>query len=450
MNPGRTTTTLPDEVEQVLARLAPGWPAARLCVALSGGVDSVALLAACAVLRPRHPDLVLRALHVNHGLQAGAPAWEAHCRRLCDGLAVPLGVLGLALRPARGASVEAAARDARYAALAASLGPGEALLTAHHQDDQLETVLLQLLRGAGLRGLSAMPARAVLGPGLHLRPMLGLPRRALEAYCREAGLGWVEDPMNGPDGSDRGYLRARVTPALADRWPAAARSASRTARHLAEAQGLLDDLAAADAATVADGACLRVAPLAGLSRPRQANLLRWWLRGQGLGAPSTARLEACLRQMLDAREHALPVVRWPRGEIRRWRGRLYAMRPMPATAPGPWAFGPEAECSVPGVGRVVLAPVRGEGLDPGRLDASLRLQLRHGGERIQLAGLARPAPLDELFRKSGVPPWIRDRTPLLYAGPRLLAVGSRWIDAKAAARPGEPGVVLRWEPEPGA
>jgi tRNA(Ile)-lysidine synthase len=214
----QSSEVIPERVERQLSRLIPGWPDARLCVALSGGVDSAALLQACHGIRARQPAVTLRAIHVSHGLQPTAADWPAICAALCTRLDVPFETIDLQLVPPPGASVEAAARDARYAALQSRLAPGEALLTAHHQDDQLETVLLQLFRGAGLAGIAAMPASAPLGHGLLLRPLLGVTRAEIDAYARAAGIGRIEDPMNLSPRFDRGLLRRDVIPVVRARW----------------------------------------------------------------------------------------------------------------------------------------------------------------------------------------------------------------------------------------
>lgn len=421
-------------IERALARLLPGWPDARLCVALSGGVDSAALLAACAELRAGPSTPGVRAIHVHHGLQPEADDWQVHCDALCRRLGVPLDVVRLALAPRRGESVEAEARAARYAALAGRLAPGEALLTAHHQDDQLETVLLQLFRGAGVAGLAAMPAAAPLGPGLHLRPLLGCGRAVIEAYVREAGLECVLDPMNAATRFDRSFLRLEITPRLRRRWPAVARSAARSARHLAEAQSLLDELAARDAGSVADGECLAVAPLRALSRPRQANLLRWWLRERGLRPLSSARLASVLDDLLPARPDADPLLRWAGGELRRYRGRLYALQPLPVL-PRDWQqdIRPGGTVELPGgLGRVGLLRGAAPGLSDEAVSGSLLLRSRRGGDRLRPFGEAHSRTLAELCQAQGVPPWQRGRLPVLVADGRVIAIGERWLEAQAA------------------
>ena len=330
-------SAVPAAVEECLAAWVPTWPVASVCIALSGGVDSVALLQAMREVAARHPGLRLRVLHVDHGLQPASGEWAAFCRATCGRLSIPLDVLALRLAPRKGESVEAEARTARYAALAAALEPDECLLTAHHADDQLETVLLQLFRGAGVAGLAAMPSSAPLGPGRHLRPLLQVSREDLVEYAELHGLRWIDDPMNAEARFDRSYLRQAVLPAILARWPSAARTVGRSARHLATAQGLLESLAEIDASRYLDDAgTLAVAGLLQLPHDRRVNVLRWWIARQGLGLPSTARLESIVRDVLPARPDARPVVEWPTGAVRRARGRLVASRRQeggPATEP---------------------------------------------------------------------------------------------------------------------
>ncbi|HEU0224881.1 MAG TPA: tRNA lysidine(34) synthetase TilS [Steroidobacteraceae bacterium] len=431
-------------VERSLTRLIPGWPEARLCVALSGGVDSVTLLAACVDIRSRRGRPALRAAHVHHGLQPEADAWQAHCEALCGDRRIPLEVVRVAIDLRPGASPEAAARDARYRALQGLLAPGEFLLTAHHLDDQLETVLLQLCRGAGVAGLSAMPPVAALGRAWCLRPMLGLTRRDIEDHARRAGLAWVEDPMNAATRFDRSLLRHEVTPVLRARWPAIARSVAQSAGHLAESRELLDEIAAGDAVSLVDDGRVDIARLLALSRPRQANFLRWWLRQRGLGIPSRARLAAILNQVLPARADARPLVRWSGGEVRRYRGRLYAMRPLDRVSEGSWAMAPGQVLDIAGVGRVTLAAATGRGVSRQRCPGPFELRLRRGGERLRPAGHAITKTVKRLLQEAGTEPWLRERMPLLYARDRLLMVGDRWVAAETAAGPGEPGLVLAW------
>ena len=433
----------------VLARLDPSGSTTGFCVALSGGLDSSALLHAMAALRDAPAARELRAMHVDHGLQPESAAWADRCRTLCHRLDVPLEVITLALALAPGASVEAEARDARYAALAARLRPGEWLLTAHHRDDQLETVLIQLLRGAGVAGLSAMPELTRLGPGWHARPLLALDRSAIAAYAGQQGLDWVRDPMNDSTRFDRGWLRAHVLPAIRERWPAASATVARSASHLGEARRLLDALAQSDAAGIADGGRLLIDGLQRLSQERQANLLRWWLRSRGLAPPPAARLAAALRELPAARADAAPLVRWPHGELRRYRGRLYAMHPLPSAPVAP--PGAQAGSGVfdlgPGLGTFSLVAGQQGGLRL-PLPAVPAIRFRAGGEGLRTQRDRPRKRLKDLCREAGIVPWMRERLPLVFVGERLAAVGDLWIEAELTAPAGVPALLPVWSDRP--
>jgi tRNA(Ile)-lysidine synthase len=418
----------PERVASLLAAIDPGWREARIAVALSGGLDSTVLLHALAMLSARE-GLLLRALHVDHGLQPDSAAWAEACRTACAAAGVALDVIELKLNPVRGESVEAQAREARYAALAGRLADGECLVTAHHRDDQLETVLIQLMRGAGVAGLAAMPARARLGRGWQLRPLLEVGRAGLAEYAAHYGLAWQQDPMNDALRFDRGYLRARVLPAIRERWPAASTTVSRSASHLAEASRLLGELAAADSVQVLDEGRISLASLSGLARDRQVNLLRWWLREEGLRPPPAARLGAALPGFFTARSDGAPVLRWDAGEVRRYRGRLYAL------APGA------------DMGSFRLVPGQQGGLSlASGVETSIRF--RAGGESL------RPHPgrprkrLKDLCQEAGIVPWMRARLPLVFVGQQLAAVGDLWIDADFAAPAGVPAVKPVWAGRP--
>lgn len=436
-------------VAAALAELDRGWQDASHCIALSGGVDSVVLLHALCALRDSGSIRSLRAVHADHGLQAASRDWAAHCRSLCARAGVPLEVVELGLVAQPGASVEAHARDARYAAFARLLRDGEWLLTAHHRDDQLETVLIQLLRGAGVAGLAAMPARAPLGAGWHARPLLGVDRAEIAAYAAQHALAFLHDPMNESPRLDRGWLRSEVLPRLRSRWPAAATTVARSASHLAQASRLLAELAAADAQGTCEGSRLSVARLRGLSRDRQANLLRWWIHERGLRPPPAARLESALDELLTAREDAQPLVRWPEGELRRYRGRLYAMQPLPAVPSGSLLSpGDGGGMQLgPGCGSFMLMAGNQGGIRT-ELPAPLEIRFRSGGESLRPA-LARPRKrVKDLCQEAGIVPWMRGRLPLVYAGDRLVAVADLWVEAEFQAAPGTPALAPVWAGRP--
>jgi tRNA(Ile)-lysidine synthase len=434
----------PERLASSLSAIDGSWRQARHCVALSGGLDSTVLLHAMAALL-RGP--ALRAIHVDHGLQPESVTWANACRALCEQAGVPLEVVSLSLAPPAGASVEAAAREARYAALADRLQPDERLLTAHHRDDQFETVLIQLLRGAGVAGLAAMPARAPLGHGWHLRPLLDVDRAAIEAYARRHGLAWIDDPMNDALRYDRGWLRARVLPAIRERWPAAPATVARSATHVAEAARVLEEVAEADAAGLVDDGRLSVEGLRLLSHDRRFNLLRWWLAKQGLRAPPSARLASAMEAFLTARPDALPALRWDSGEVRRYRGRLYALLPLAPLPAAVSAGTPQPFDLGSGLGRIALVESLEGGL-PLTAARSARIRFRAGGESLR-PHLQRPRKrLKDLCQESGVVPWMRDRLPLVYLDDRLAAVGDLWIDAELAVPAGESSLKPVWIDRP--
>ena len=294
--PPASRSRTPLSLDQALDAFSPALP---LAVALSGGADSTALLLACAERWPGH----VAAIHVHHGLQPAADGFASHCETLCTSLAVPLAVCRVDARHANGQSPEEAARDARYGALASAVAAGigslvcRSVALAQHADDQVETVLLALSRGAGLPGLAAMPASWEHAGIRYHRPLLGVPGPALRAWLAARGAGFVEDPTNTDTAYTRNRIRARVLPALEEAIPAFRETIARTARHAAQAQEVLDDVAREDLARVADGTGVSIARVRELSRPRQANLLRHWLRSTYRVVPQAAQLDELLEQL---------------------------------------------------------------------------------------------------------------------------------------------------------
>jgi tRNA(Ile)-lysidine synthase len=434
-----------------LESLGAAAPDARYCVALSGGADSTALLNCLVELRRQEPAFALRAIHVNHHLQSAAGSWAEHCAALGRQLSVPLMVLDAQVRQAPGESPEAAARDARYGLLAEHLSPGEFLLTAHHAEDQLETFLLQLARGAGVAGLASMPRHAPLGQGIHLRPLLEFSRDALRAYLTAVGLGWIDDPSNAELRFDRNYLRQRVLPILLQRWPSLAASSVRSAEHLASAQRVLDEVAKADYAPAAEGRRLQAAVLRGLEPARLHNALRYWIRQQAATLPPSATLEEIAEQMLGARDDAIPQVTWGDYAVRRYRDRLYLDRRLPA-APSEtllWRWRAEPELTLPaGLGTLRARAAGRKTATFRRLPEELRVNWRSGGERLRVAVNRPHRELRALLQEWDILPWMRAYIPLLYAADTLVAVGDLAIAAEFRAAPDEPGTLIEWLDHP--
>ena len=430
----------PEWLRERLEALLPGFPRISVCVALSGGIDSTALLAALAAGRPR--ALRLRAAHIDHGLQASSALWSEHCRELARGLEVPLERLAVPVERTRGASLEEAARTARYRALAERLEPGETLLTAHTRDDQLETVLLQLLRGAGLAGLAAMPARSRLGAGWLARPLLPCARAELEAWVRARGLPWVEDDSNADERFDRNFLRRRVLPAVCERWPGAAAAVARTARHAAQAQGLLESLARADVERASDGAALSVKSLRALSGERRRNALRFWIARSGRTLPDTRRMDELAGPVIEARRDAHPRLDWGEWFIERHADLLSmgdAARALDSPRPGgaiPWRWRGAPRCELPqDVGALELKTDVHGPIDLDALPEELEVTWRRGGERLRVRPGAPRRALKSLLQEAQVPIAERVRLPLVHAAGQLIAAGDLWVDAAVRAGP---------------
>ncbi|MBL1378584.1 tRNA lysidine(34) synthetase TilS [Zobellella sp. CGMCC 1.18722] len=422
-------------------------PAGRWFVAFSGGLDSTVLLALCARLAAGQ-GRALTALHVHHGLQAVADAWPAHCAAVASRLGVPCRTLYVQVALGPRISLEAAAREARYRALAAELAPGDALLTGHHRDDQAETLLLALKRGAGVAGLAAMPASRPLGAGVQLRPLLDCSRQQLEAHAREAGLSWVEDPSNADNRFDRNFLRNEILPRLQAQWPSFMDTLSRSAELCAEQLDLAGELAAQDLpGLLTAGGGLSVAGLARLSPARRGNALRHWLQGQGIHC-SRVQLTALWRELALARPDATPQLRLGQKEVRRYQGALYlpepgpAPRPLPALQAGTWQ-----DC---GAGRIRLEWTEtgaelAAGLDPARLHLAFGVP----GLRARPLGRTGSRPLKKLWQEYAIPPWQRERIPLLLDGDRLVAALGVFISQEYASLPDRPGWRLQWQPQDG-
>lgn len=454
-------TDLAARIAQVLEERVQ--PERRVAVALSGGIDSVVLLDLLACAVPKH-RLHLSALHVNHGISPNAASWERFCRELCRARKVPFKAFRVKVTKGPGISLEAAAREARLRVFANF--PADVLALAQHLDDQAETLLLQLLRGAGAKGLAAMPAVRPLtfSDGLSasrlahaapciLRPLLGVPRSIIEAYARSRKLRWVEDESNDDTALDRNYLRRRVLPLLAARFPGYRQTFFRTAGHLAEAAGLLEELAAADAVQSVSGNVLHLAVLRGLSQARAKNLLRYFLSENGVAAPSAARLEELLRQLVSATADSRVRVGLGAHEVRCFRGSVYVLRAkarLPEEYVKRWR----------GEERVVLDPLPGTlrfrdcqdtGISREKLAAQpVSIRLRRGGECLQPDCRRPRRSLKNLLQESAIPPWEREALPLLFCGENLVWVPGIGIDCRYQAQPGESAVTVAWRDFPSA
>ena len=403
----------------------------------SGGLDSSVLLHLLA----NHAEtraVGLRAVHVHHGLHADADAWATHCQNACDAVGVPLEVVRVTVQRDSGLGLEGAARDARHRAFADALGVGEVLALAHHRDDQAETFLLRALRGSGVDGLAAMRPWRVFAGGWLWRPLLDLPRDALAAHAAAHGLRWIDDPSNADGGLDRGFLRNEVMPALRARWPHAEAMFARSAMLSAQAARLLDEEDAAALAAAGEGATLRIEALHTLPAARRARVLRRWVTALGLPPLPAQGVAAVEGVLLHPSADANPRFDWSGARLQRWRGLLHAgpvLPPLPAGWSREWD-GRDA-VTLPTGDRIALLGTDG-------FDAPLRLHARQGGERIRLPGRTHSHALKHVLQEQGVPPWRRERLPLLSRGEALLAAGDAILAADMAAWLDARGARLQW------
>lgn len=418
-------------------------PGQTLLLAFSGGLDSRVLLELLAPLQTVM-GFSLRAMHVHHGLSPNADEWADFCKATCAGLHIPLQVIKVRIPADSGTGIEAAARKVRYEALGSDAA--DYIVLAHHEDDQAETLLLQLLRGAGTKGLSAM---AMYNASRHLlRPLLDSSRVELLSFARQHDLAWIEDESNQDQAYDRNYCRHHVMPLLQERFPAASHTLARSAAHIAEAAQLLDELAQIDAARHTRDGQLEITGLAGLSEARARNLLRWWLSSHQQSLPTTQRLQEMLRQLLSARNDASIKIAVDSANgvwLRRYHGFAY-LEVNTASQPIAMLWQGETELRMPDNSRLLFERCKGRGLAAERLGIhKLRISHRLGGERFK-PDLAKPTrTLKHLLQEANIPPWQRERLPLVYCDDILAVVPGIGVACSLQAGPDEAGLVISWQ-----
>ncbi len=407
-------------------------------VAYSGGRDSHSLLHALVSLRSqtaeagRKTPSNITAVYIDHGLQAESTQWRRHCQIVCEQLGVEFRSIKVDARAKPGESPEASARKARYQALGECIGGSlDCLITAQHADDQAETLLLQLLRGSGPRGLAAMPPLAPFAGGWHARPWLSERGESIQRYAVDHQLPWIEDPSNQQDDYDRNYLRNQVMPLLKQRWPGLSETLGRSARWQAESAALLEELARMDHqhCQTESEPTLQISELRGLSRERQANLIRYWLVEQGHDPATAVLIQQIRRQLLGVESEADALVRWSTTEVRRYRGQLYAEAMQTEfDASGQVQWRPEIQpvLQLPGDNGQLMLRLAQHGLSFEQLAGrSICVSYRTGGEWLRLRGKRRS--LKSLYQEAGVPPWQRERIPLLSVDDEFIAVVGLWL-----------------------
>ena len=400
----------------------------KFYIAYSGGLDSTVLLHAMHAIK-----LPIHAVHVNHHLQQDSNSWQQHCEAVCNTLAVSLTVQHAQIDKIPQKSLEESARNARYELLQQSLEASSAMVTAHHQDDVAETVLLQLLRGSGPAGLAAMPACKKLAKGIHLRPLLSFSRFDLLEYANSNGLVWIEDPSNEVNDFDRNYLRNEIMPMMIERWPAAQQALSRSASLQADMLSCLHELAQIDhkAAAIKKAGdqppILDVNVLQELSPERLNNVLRYWIRENDMRVPSKKILQQIVSDIVLKQEiESSPLQSWKDGEIRRFRDHLFLMQPL--------SQHDERQVIRWKIDQPLLIESLNRTLSPRELEdvaipngaKELFIRFRLGGERLKPIGSKQHRSLKNLLQEADIPPWDRARIPLLFHNDKLISVLGYW------------------------
>jgi len=410
--------------------LSYGNPPKHIYIGYSGGVDSHVLLHLCAA-NPKIKSLIT-AVYVHHGLQIAADAWAQHCQKTASLLGVHCQVLRVDAKPMLGESPEEAARNARYSALKTLMNSDDVLLVAQHRDDQLETVLLQLLRGGGLRGLSAMPENTAFGLGRLLRPLLNVAKPDIDVYAQIHGLSWVEDPSNQSHDYDRNYLRNAILPMLKQRWPACDKTVARSARHCADAQVVISAVSEQLFLQVfnSDDQTLFISQLTTYPVHEQALIIRHWFKHLKLKMPSSTFIARVQSEILNARLDSDPIVARQHYCVRRYRDKLYCL---PSLVPAQF----EAVTWLTGQPSLTLSNKKTLTWLPSSTginrslwqDATIKVCIRQGGEKIRLPGRSGHHTLKKLFQEADIPTWERETLPLIYLDGQLAAVSDLWVSA---------------------
>lgn len=433
---------------RVTAEIAPAiFPAAHLALGLSGGIDSVVLLSVLLELAPTL-QFSLRAVHVNHGISPNAGRWAEFCAELCGRSNIPFQQESVDITPYRDLGLEGAARRVRYQAFARV--DADFIVLAQHRDDQAETLLLRLLRGAGPRGLASMsPLRSFSGARARLlRPLLGISRAEIEIYARSRGLEWIEDESNADTHRRRNFLRHEVFPLLERQFPAASATIARAAGHLAETRELLNAMAQTDLESCG-GTALDIGVLRRLGEARAKNLLRYWCETQSIQPLSAARITELLRQLRESGSDSRVSLAGPGWVLLRYREKLHlepAAKAVGRDFSETWDGGNALPLLALG-GVLKFKPEEGRGLSLAKLRADpVTVRVRRGGERLRLDHRRPRRTLKNLFQERSVPPWVRDRLPLVFCGEELVSAPGIGDACEFRATPGEAGLIVTWEP----
>jgi len=424
------------------------YPDAETCwIAYSGGLDSHVLLHVLASIQNKI-KLKLIAVHINHGISNDADLWVKHCQRICEDLVIEFQTFSVDLSHKSDKGTEAFAREKRYEVLGNLISSHDLLLTAHHMDDQVETILLQLMRGSGPDGLVGMPQAREFSKGILLRPLLDYSREKIRDYALSESLSWVEDESNKSNKYDRNFLRNRIIPELITRWPGALKTIQRAARHQAEARSLINEISRCDLDVVCESIYTKVdiSRFNNLSGIRKKNVLRAWIKKNKLDMPDAQIIEKIIAEVIHANTDRNPCVKWKGGEVRRYRGYLYIMKLLPAHDVGLRKLWDLDESLKLTSGYLKAVSGKGSGIKKDMLSNDIvEIRYRQGGEQIRPSGRVETHELKKLFQAQGILPWLRDRIPLIYHKNELIAVADLWVESKYAATEDEATWQIIWK-----
>lgn len=404
----------------------------RIYIGYSGGIDSHVLLHLCAVSNQKEK---VTAVYVNHGLQQQADSWAEHCSSCASQLGVSFRELTVNARHEKGESPEEAARNGRYQAFQSLLVENDVLLFAQHREDQMETVLLQLFRGAGLAGLSGMPEKMAFGEGVLLRPLLDASQQDIKRYALLHDLQWIEDPSNSLNDFDRNYLRNDIVPLIKQRWPAADKTISRSARHCAAAYQLISKQAEQCYSVVAgeNKDALSIPELQKLENDRKSLVIRKWLSQFNKKMPSELFVKQVIEEVVQAGIDRNPKITWQGHLIRRFNNQLLALPEIPdvdCSKKFIWSKN-QTELHLDENGAIkIVDSISGIAAKYWQQARQIQIRYRQGGESLYLPGRQGRHKLKNLFQEMSVPPWERAQIPLLYFDGSLAAVGEIWVAAE--------------------
>lgn len=425
------------------------YPAFRYLVAYSGGLDSTVLLYLCWCLKEQGVLSELIAVHVNHGLHPDADQWNSRCEEVCQSLSVQCMTFQINVCTERGESLEEAARTARYQAFKSILLANDVLLTAHHRDDQTETVLLQLFRGAGIKGLGGMAESMPFGVAKLVRPLLPFSRQILCDFARENSLKWIDDSSNKDLGFDRNFVRHQIMPRLKKRWPAVDKTVARSARHIAEANCLLTGRAKQLLNLVLNRDCntLEVGGLNSLDDADKRLVIRQWVDQLGFRAPSSVVLQRIINELINVAKDRNPQVCWGEVEVHRYRGELYLFgKQQEFDREQVMEWDGQEILNIPGNnGFLQTVPGSSMGIREKYWNCGvITARFRQGGETCRLIKRRGTRTLKNLFQEKSIPPWVRNRVPLIYIDGQLAAVADLWICEPFFGDCSNGNVALRW------